>query len=164
MTIDTTKDFKKNTSSLVKAISLVGQILCETERIDCTTKCMGRNVICAYGKQKNFDWSYDGVYKTLRVTYTDGRSLPQNKPKLNSEFYVIWIEGFSPLRGEKLQSFSNDGCEYTTSMTQALRIRKEDIDKMKDKLKEKGIADWAINGAETFHQVNYAPKGTIYNF
>ena len=159
MAIDTSMDFSKNTGSLVKATNLVRKILGETERIDWTTTVQGRRIISARGEQKSFRWYYDPEYKILSVTYTDGREKPEEKFK--PEFYVVWIEGLSPLRGEKLLSL-NGSNEYTTSMTKALRVKKEDIERVKGILRDRGVAGWAIDGVGTFHKVSYAPKGTLF--
>lgn len=158
MAIDTSRDFSKNTGSLVNADKLVRKIL-GNEAIDFTKSVRGRRIISAYGKQKNFNWYYDPEYKILTVTYTDGREKPQQKFK--PEFFVVWIEGLSPRDGEKVLSL-NSSIEYTTSMTRALRVKREDIQHVKDILRERGVASWAIEGVGTFHKVNYAPKGTLF--
>ena len=120
----------------------------------------GRTINCAYGTQKNFYWSYNPDYKTVSVTYTDGRDKPEEKLKL--DFYVVWIEGLSPQRGEKVLSLDGETCEYTTSMTRALRVKPEHVERVKGILRSKGVASWALEGVGTFHKVHYAPKGTIY--
>lgn len=81
---------------------------------------------------------------------------------MKSEFFVVWIEGIEPKRGEKILSLDRNKHEYTTSMTKAMRVKLEDIDTVKRLLKEQGVADWAINGGGTFHKVGYAPKGTLF--
>jgi hypothetical protein len=158
MAIDTSMDFSKNTGSLANADRLIRKIL-NGEVMDFTKSVRGRTIISAYGKQKNFNWYYDPEYKILSVTYTDGREKPVEK--LKPEFYIVWIEGLSPLRGEKLLSLDGSN-EYTTSMTKALRVKKEDIEHVKDILISRGVASWAVEGVGTFHKVSYAPKGTLF--
>ena len=160
MAIDTTKDFSKFVGSSLKAQKLVRSLLEDGERVDCTIGVRGRKICYAHGTQKNFKWSYDAEYKTVSVTYTDGR--PEPEEKIKPEFYVVWIEGLSAERGEKVLSLNGEHCEYTTSMTQALRVKPEHIDRVKGILRSKGVANWALEGAGTFHKVHYAPKGTIY--
>ena len=158
MAIDTSKDFSKNTGSLASADRLVRKIL-NGEAMDFTKSVRGRTIVSAYGKQKNFNWYYDPEYKVLSVTYTDGREKPVEK--LKPEFYVVWIEGLSPLSGEKILSL-DDSNTYTTSMTKALRVKREDIQHVKDILISRGVASWAVEGVGTFHKVHYAPKGTLF--
>lgn len=79
------------------------------------------------------------------------------------KYYYIWIEGICPRTGEKIKSISND-IEYTTKITEALRIRITDKDKMKTLLKGLGIADWVINSPNTFVLTSYAPKDSIFYF
>jgi len=160
MAKDYTKDFSKNTGSLVKATNLVRNILGETERIDWTTTIQGRRIISARGEQKSFRWHYDPEYKILSVTYTDGRKKPDEEQK--QEFFVIWIEGLSPEKGEKIKTLNSGEHSYTTKMTDALRVKREDIERVKGILRSRGVANWALEGAGTFHKVSYAPKGTLF--
>ena len=159
MAIDTTKDFTKSVGSLVKAGKLVRSLLEEGENMSQTAGMRGRTIAYAYGTQKNFKWSYNPEYKTVSVTYTDGRPAPEEKPK--PEFYVVWIEGLSAERGEKIQTLDSDHT-FTTKMTEALRVKPEHVERVRAILLEQGVAKWAIEGAGTFHKVHYAPKGTIY--
>lgn len=78
-------------------------------------------------------------------------------------FYIIWIEGLSYERGEKILSLDDNNHNYTLKMTEALRIRPEHIEQVKELLREQGIADWCIDSGNTFVRTNYAPKGTIYS-
>ena len=155
--IDTTKDFIKHMGSLQKASSFVSTLLTD-ERLDFQSSMYGRRIHSAGGNQKNFEWVYNPTYKTVRVTYTDGREQPEVKDK--PEFYIVWIEGFTPQRGEKILSLK-DGNSYTTSMTQAMRVLPEDRQIVKEILRKRGVADWALQNCMV--RTNYAPKGTIYN-
>jgi len=157
--IDTTKDFNKFAGSLANADRLVRKIL-NGEVMDFTKAVRGRRIVSAYGKQKNFNWYYDPEYKVLSVTYTDGREKPEEKVK--PEFFVVWIEGFSPERGEKIKTLNSNEHSYTTKMTDALRVKREDIQRVKGILRSRGVADWALDGVGTFHKVSYAPSGTIF--
>ena len=74
-----------------------------------------------------------------------------------AKYSIIWIEGLSVVNGEKVKSITKNGFEYTTKMTEALRIKKRDIDFISQHMKLNGIGE-TFN---TFIGVNYAPKGTI---
>ena len=78
-------------------------------------------------------------------------------------FFYIWIEGIDCRSGEKIKSISND-IEYTTKLTEALRIRVEDKEKMKELLRGLGIAEWVIESDNTFVRTSYAPKDTLFLF
>jgi len=72
------------------------------------------------------------------------------------EYYVVWVEGLSSKRGEKILRLTNYGVEYTTRMTSAMRIRKDDKRYMEHYLNTHGI-----RGA-TYVNTTYAPKRTLY--
>jgi hypothetical protein len=74
------------------------------------------------------------------------------------EYYIIWVEGLSCRTGEKVNDLTDTGVDYTTSMTKALRIRKEDYNYMEHYLKRHGIRN------ATYIITSYAPKGTLYKF
>lgn len=160
MAIDTQKNFSKFVGSSLKAQKLVRSLLEDGERLDYTTGVRGKRIVYAKGKQKNFKWYYEPDYKTIEITYTDGRPEPKEKPK--PEFFVVWIEGLSPEKGEKIKVLNSSEHSYTTKMTEALRVKREDIQIVKDIIRSRGVADWVVNGTYTFHKVSYAPKGTIY--
>lgn len=157
MKIDTTKDFTKHVGSLQGATRLVRSLL-EGESLDWTTGMRGRTIAYARGTQKKFDWSYDTTYKTVSITYTDGRPQPEEKEK--PEYYVVWIEGISPERGEKILSLKNGNHTYTLSMGKAMRVLPEDRETVKEILRNQGIANWAIENCMV--RTNYAPAGTIF--
>jgi len=77
-------------------------------------------------------------------------------------YFIVWIEGWDVFHGEKVKSFTNTGVDYTTKMTEAIRVKSDDIPEVKAYLKRHGFADWVING-NTFIGTSYAPKGTILN-
>ena len=77
------------------------------------------------------------------------------------QYYIIWIEGFSSKRGEKIHRFNSFGMTYTTKMTDAKRVKEEDIHVVKAYLKRHGISDWTIENA--FVKTSYAPYGTVLN-
>ena len=157
--IDTSKDFTKYTGSLVKSGELVRSLLEEGENQYTRKGMYGNKIAYARGKQNNFEWSYNPTWKTLTVTYTDGREKPKEKEK--QEFYIVWIEGVSPEKGEKVVSLDDNDYEITTSMTQAMRVLPKDRDYVKALLTKQGVANWVLNG-QLFIRTNYAPKGTIY--
>ena len=77
------------------------------------------------------------------------------------KFYVIWIEGIGARRGEKVKSFNKDGTiEYTTLLTEAMRVRANQIAPMRAHLRSLGVAEWTLV-TQAFHGTNYAPTGTI---
>lgn len=76
-------------------------------------------------------------------------------------YCIIWIEGIEYFNGEKIKSIRNGEIEYTTKMTEAMRVRKEDVPQMKEMLRRLGIAEWVVEG-NTFISTSYCPKGTLY--
>ena len=85
------------------------------------------------------------------------------KKTKRTHYYIVWIEGLSYKRGEKIKSLGLYGnIEYTTKMTEAMRIKEEAIPQMKHFLKRHGISDWALENA--FVRVDYAPAGTILSY
>jgi hypothetical protein len=78
------------------------------------------------------------------------------------EFFVVWIEGLTPEKGEKIKTLDSFNHSYTTKMTEALRVKREDIQRVKDILRDRGVSEWALEGAGAFHKVGYAPKGTLF--
>jgi len=85
-----------------------------------------------------------------------------NKPK----FYIVWIEGISPRFGEKLKQFieSHRQEDYiiTTRMTKAMRVKPQDVEEVKEKLKNIGVSNWCLENPHTFFPTRYAPSGTIF--
>lgn len=160
--IDTSKDFNKYVGSFNKALNFVKSLIGEEYlKYELTRARKTKRIVKAEGKQDKFNWSYDPDYKTLFVRYIDGRDLPQERIQPMDNF-IIWIEGLSYEKGEKVKSFTEDGIEYTTKMTEALRITPEEIYLAKELLKERGIADWVVNGERTFIATSYVPKGTRF--
>lgn len=158
---DTTKNFSKVTGSLAAAKQLIRSLLEEGELLHSTEgrySGRGNQIAYARGNQLKFNWSYDPDGKRLYVTYTDGRSMPEEKEK--PEYYVIWIEGLEPKTGEKIKTLLPDHT-YTTSMTQAMRVRPKDRELVKNILRSRGIANWVLENCMI--RTNYAPKGTIFN-
>jgi len=157
---NTKQNFTKNTGSLQKAAKLVRTLLDENERLDWTTSVYtkSRRIDHARGEQKNFKWHYDGFYKRLTVTYTDGREKPKEKEK--PTYYVVWIEGIEPISGEKIKTLTETEHDYTTKMTEALRVKAEDLELVRRILRNSGVAEWALRNC--FHKVHYAPKNTLY--
>ena len=155
--IDTSKDFIKHTGSLKQAQKLVRSLLEEDENLAYNKGMRGNQIVYARGKQKKFDWSYNPTWKTVSVTYTDGREKPEEKEY--PEYYIVWIEGVESKNGEKVLSLDSDDYEITTSMTQAMRVLPEDRLQVQERLRELGVAEWAL--LNCFVRVNYAPKGTL---
>jgi hypothetical protein len=78
------------------------------------------------------------------------------------KYYIIWIEGLDYFNGEKIKSMHNNSIQYTTKMTEAMRIHRDDITEMKSILLNRGIAKWCVESSNTFVSTSYAPKGSIY--
>lgn len=77
-------------------------------------------------------------------------------------YYIVWIEGLSWKRGEKIKSIGQYGTrEYTTKMTEALRIKPEDVTQFKHWLRRHGVTEWTLESA--FVRTSYAPKDTIFD-
>jgi len=80
---------------------------------------------------------------------------------MKEQLFYVWIEGFSPWRGEKLMSIDKDGnYEVTQYLTKALRVKRSDIPEVKILLKKAGVSDWAIE--EGFIRTTYCPKGCMF--
>lgn len=161
--IDTTKDFNKFAGSVRQAKIIVINALKEQglpAHMGCyTSRMYGRYIYNVNGSVDGvLDWNYDGISKRLNVKYTDGRPQPEEKTK--QEFYVVWIEGLSAERGEKILSLGLRKHTYTTSMGKAMRVLPEDREEVKEILREQGIAEWAIENCMV--RTNYAPAGTIF--
>lgn len=84
----------------------------------------------------------------------------------NAKYFIIWIEGFDYKGGEKVKSFDTKHGEYrisyTLDMTKSLRVKREDIPKALNVLKQCNVANWVIESQNTFISTSYAPKGTIW--
>lgn len=159
--IDTTKDFTKFAGSLRAAKKLIISVL-KSEGLmphlgSYTSRVAGRRIFSAFGDSEKFSWEYDGCSKTVSVTFTDGREKPQEKA--HPEYFVVWIEGLEPKAGEKIHKLLPEHT-YTTSMTKAMRVLPEHREIVRSILRERGIAEWALNNC--FSRTNYAPKGTLF--
>jgi len=78
-------------------------------------------------------------------------------------YHYVWIEGISPKRGEKLKCLTDYGYDITTRMSDAMRVKTEDLHIIKAYLKRHGVAKWVLKNYESFPMIKYAPKGTIFN-
>ena len=160
--IDTSKDFSKYVGSHRKAWDFVRQ-LAKDNNVSIpamTTHCYGRTIYKAFGENELFSFNYWGDNKTLSVSYKDGRETPETPEQ---KFYYIWVEGLSPERGEKISAVTENGFDYTTKISKAIRIKKADLERFKRLMKSFGLTDWIING-NSFIPTSYAPKRTLYNF
>lgn len=160
--INLDRNFTKYVGSKTKAVILANKI---AEKYDdmvmsSTYRKVGRLTLSVYGELKNFRWVYNPEYKTVSVLYTDGRQRPEEVEPKNT-YYVLWIEGLSAQHGEKVKRFTTDGIDYTLKMTEALRIKKEDLEKAKDMLRTRGIGNWVVDNESTYFKTHYAPKGTL---
>lgn len=76
-------------------------------------------------------------------------------------YYILWIEGLSPQRGEKLaQVYPHK--EYTRFNTRAVRFTKQELLRVVPKLIDMGIATWVFEQRSTYYPVKYVPAGTRY--
>lgn len=83
------------------------------------------------------------------------------KPK----YYIVWIEGLSPKRGEKIKTLDEDDHTYTLRMDEALRVKRKDLFDVEALLVKQGVSCWCFKNdryLDTFVPTTYAPKGTIY--
>ena len=165
MKINYTRDFTKFCPLKEQAIRIAGKVAkLDGDKLDHWTVIRsGRYIKGAEGKLKNFRWNYSGLDKQISVHFTDGRPEPENEPKLT--YYIVWIEGFNYKTGDKIKTFDKDGdIVYTHKMKEAMRVKKEDVSTMREKLRMLGIAQWAVDSPNTFVETHYAPKGTIAQF
>lgn len=171
--IDTTKNFEKYIGSFKKAYAFINQFA-EENGVSLRTNLgggvsvsgvsvtkRGRSILQARGENELFSFCYYGSSKTIAVWYKDNRELPQ---ETKYPYYYIWIEGLTPERGEKISKVTDKGFEYTTKITEAIRIKRADRERFKDMLIQFQIADWCAESVNTFVPTSYAPKGTLYNF
>lgn len=79
-----------------------------------------------------------------------------------SQYYYVWIEGIGPRTGEKVKCFDGDRIVYTTYVTKTMRVHRDDIPEMREKLRRCGIAEWCIESSSTFIRTSYVPKGTLW--
>lgn len=85
------------------------------------------------------------------------------KKTKRTQYYIVWIEGLSYKRGEKIKTIEQYGnIEYTTKMTEAMRVKEKDVAELKHFLKRHGISDWTLESA--FVRVSYTPAGTILSY
>lgn len=82
---------------------------------------------------------------------------------MKTKLYIIWIEGIDYRTGDKIKSFTDQGFEYTTKLTEAMRVKQSDLTKVRGYLKRHGIADFCLNSSTLFTRTTYAPKGTTLN-
>jgi len=165
MKIDYTRNFTKFCGSKEEAIRIASKVAkLDGDKLDhWTVVRTGRYIKSAVGKLKNFKWHYFALEKKISVIFTDGRPEPNIEPK--ETYYIVWIEGFNYKTGDKIKHFDKDGrIVYTHKMQEAMRVKKEDIETMKAKLRRLQIADWAIDSPNTFVETHYAPKGTLCQF
>ena len=78
-------------------------------------------------------------------------------------YYYIWVEGIGPRNGEKIKSMHNREFQYTTKITEAMRIRIQDKEEMKSIMLNWGIAKWVVDNPNTFVRTSYSPKGCLIN-
>ena len=75
---------------------------------------------------------------------------------------IIWIEGLCPRTGEKVLSLVDGQIKYTTSIRDCLRVRDQDIEALRHELRRAGIANWVVDGDQTFVRTTYARSNTIW--
>jgi len=163
MKIDLNKNFVKVVGSKNKAVSLVHKLAERNhDKVESYgSRKAGRYLVEVHGIQKNFRWTYLGNTKELSVVYTDGR--PEADPaEPKNTYYIIWVEGLSPERGEKVMRFTPDGIDYTLKMTNALRVKEKDLPLIKSYLRQRNIANWVTDNPSTYFKTHYAPKGTLF--
>ena len=80
---------------------------------------------------------------------------------MKTRYYFIWIEGFSPRNGELVKQLTNTGYDVTNKITEALRVKEQDLPYIKDYLSRHGVADWVLDNSDSFVRTNYIPSGTL---
>ena len=80
-----------------------------------------------------------------------------------TQYFYIWIEGISPQNGELVSKLTNCGYDITCKITEAMRVKHEDLTAIKHYLKRHGVADWVLDNPASFVRTNYAPAGTLLN-
>jgi hypothetical protein len=80
---------------------------------------------------------------------------------MKTKYYFIWIEGFSPRNGELVKQLTDYGYDVTNKITEALRVKEQDLPYIKHYLKRHGVADWVLNNSDSFVRTNYIPSGTL---
>lgn len=75
------------------------------------------------------------------------------------KYYIIWIEGLSWQRGEKIKTLTDDDHTYTTLITESLRVKPTHRKVVSNRLIDQGVVPSFI----TFIPTSYAPAGTIWN-
>jgi len=162
--IDTSRDFTKYAGSVRRAKIIIIKAL-EKQGLPAhfgtyTTRMYRQRIDSVRGSIEGIlEWSYNGNNKCVSVEYIDGR--PKSEEKEKPEFYVVWIEGLEPIKGEKILSLDRSNHEYTLSMTRAMRVLPMHIEMVKSLLKEQGVSRWALDNCMV--RVNYAPSGTVFN-
>jgi len=78
-----------------------------------------------------------------------------------TKYYFVWIEGLSPRNGELLGQLTNHGYDVTKKITEALRVKEEDLGAIKHYLSRHGVADWVLDNPSSFVRTSYVPKGTL---
>jgi hypothetical protein len=78
-----------------------------------------------------------------------------------TKYYYIWIEGISPRNGELLGMLTDYGYDVTNKITEALRVKENDLDAIKRYLSRHGVADWVLDNPQSFVRTNYVPTGTL---
>ena len=80
---------------------------------------------------------------------------------MKTKYYFIWIEGFSPRNGELVKELTDTGYNITNKITEAMRVKEQDLPHIKHYLKRHGVADWVLNNSDSFVRTNYIPSGTL---
>jgi hypothetical protein len=84
------------------------------------------------------------------------------------KYYIIWVEGLWPKTGEKIKSLTvNDQgkieIEYTTKMTESLRVRAEHKELFQKKLDKYGMTCTVTYNERSWIPASYAPARTTWN-
>jgi dTDP-D-glucose 4,6-dehydratase len=53
------------------------------------------------------------------------------------------------------------GYDVTNKITEALRVKENDLDAIKRYLSRHGVADWVLDNPQSFVRTNYVPTGTL---
>lgn len=54
---------------------------------------------------------------------------------MKEQLYIVWVEGLSARHGEKISAVTPSGFDYTTSLTECLRVKESNVDGFSGRIK-----------------------------
>ena len=142
--IDINFDFQKTFPSFKKASVLLKQIDADAVK-NYTVSGVGRKKLSYFGETEIISFMYEVYTRTLHVSYKDGRG---ERWYDKARYYILWIEGLKP---EYLKDIYEH--TYTTKKTDAMRVRAQDLPRVREVLKEEKFSQWTINSPSTYVRI-----------